>query len=59
MKRVFLLQIGVLAAAALVGLDDAEERMGRDHEHAKLLARGNESPFVALHIHEDIFSFRT
>lgn len=34
------LQMGVLASAALVGLDDATERMRVDHEHAKALAKG-------------------
>lgn len=32
-------QVGVLAAAALVGLDHAEENIQRDHENAKMIAR--------------------
>ena len=33
-------QVGVLAAAALVGLDTAPERLQKDHEHAKKLCKG-------------------
>ena len=33
-------QCGVLAAAAHVALDGAEERMRADHENAKLLVKG-------------------
>ena len=33
-------QVGVLAAAAQVAMEDAEDRLSRDHEHAKQLARG-------------------
>lgn len=33
-------QAGVLAAAALVGLADAEEMLQRDHQNAQRFARG-------------------
>ena len=33
-------QVGVLAAAALVGLDTAEQRLREDHKNAKKLAEG-------------------
>ena len=33
-------QIGILAAAAHVGLDDAEERISADHKHAQMIAQG-------------------
>lgn len=37
-------QAGVIAAAAMVALDDAPERLAKDHQHAQMIAR-------ALHEH--------
>lgn len=37
-------QAGVLAAAALVGLAEAEEVLSRDHENARRFARGARLP---------------
>ncbi|XP_006869717.1 PREDICTED: uncharacterized protein R102.4-like [Chrysochloris asiatica] len=44
-------QAGVLAAAALVGLTDAEERLGQDHRNAQRFAKGLRelaSPFCSV-----------
>jgi threonine aldolase len=42
-------QAGILAAAALVGLDEMVERLAEDHVHARLLARGLAAiPGIAL-----------
>lgn len=41
-------QVGVLAAAALVGIEEAWSRLTLDHKHAKQIAQGNvryETPF--------------
>ena len=40
-------QVGVLAAAARVGLETGRERLAEDHEHARILARG------LAELHED------
>jgi threonine aldolase len=42
-------QVGVLAAAGLVALEDTPQRLHEDHEHAQLLARGvAELPGVSI-----------
>ena len=35
-------QVGVLAAAVLVGLGDAVEKLTMDHENAKCIAQGKQ-----------------
>lgn len=37
-------QPGLLAAAAIYGLDHAEETMRKDHQHAQILAQGEAFP---------------
>ncbi|GBO34653.1 hypothetical protein AVEN_165552-1 [Araneus ventricosus] len=41
-------QAGVVAAAALLGLESAEERMRTDHQRTKKLAQGTECSIIAF-----------
>lgn len=57
-------QAGVLAAAALVGLAEAEEVLPRDHENAQRFATGawtspRPAPFAPYHLGLDVPSSRT